>query len=134
MRRIDGRSLGLWSLRLDAAYCLVLGLFVALVAPWIATAVVLPADVLRVVGLAVVAWALLVLWMSARLPIRRALSIVMCANVPASVVVAGGALAAVNGIVAAAVVVVAVEIAAFAISQAVALRRLAAGSAASPTA
>lgn len=134
MSRIDARSLGLWSLRLDAAYCLVLGACVALAAPWIGTLVALPVPALLLVGAVVVVWAVFVLWMTTRVRIRRALRFVMGVNIVASALVAAAALVAVNAIVATAVLLVSVEIAAFAVSQAVALRSLAAGSAASPTA
>ena len=84
MRRITGRALGTWSLRLDAAYCLILGIFVAAAAPQIATAVALPVPLLIATGSIVAVWAGTVLWMVTRLALRLALHLVMSVNILAA--------------------------------------------------
>lgn len=45
MTRISGRALGTWSLRIDAAYCFVLGLFVAFAAVTAASSLIVLAIV-----------------------------------------------------------------------------------------
>ncbi|MFD6054011.1 hypothetical protein [Agromyces sp. NPDC060279] len=122
--RIDGATIGRWSLRLDAAYCAVLGAAVALFAGPVAEAVRLPLPLVVVIGVAVVVWAGLVAWMLARLPLRRALRFVMLANLAAALAVGVVSTAAATVLVVLAVLAVAVDVALFAVSQAVALRRL----------
>lgn len=115
---------GMLSLRLDAVLCLIAGAAVAILSGRIAEVVALPAGIILAIGITVVAWAGLVEWMRAKLPLTRALRIVMIANIAASVAVAAAALAAST---AAAVVVIldlAICIVLFAVSQAVALRKL----------
>ncbi|MFK4728822.1 hypothetical protein ROT00_03975 [Agromyces mediolanus] len=124
MRAIDGGAVGRWSLRLDAAYCAVLGAGVALWAVPIAPAVGLPVVLVVAIGVAVVLWAGIVAWMLARLPLRRALRFVMLANLAAALAVAAVSLAAATVLVVLAVLAVAVDVALFAVSQAVALRTL----------
>lgn len=124
MKRITGRSLGIWSLRLDAAYCLVLGVFVAGAAPQIAAVIALPRPLLFATGIIVAVWAGLVLWMVARLRIRLALRLVMGVNILAAALIAAAALTAASSLVALAVLAVAVDVALFALSQAIAIRRL----------
>ena len=124
MRRIDGRTLGLRSLRLDAVYCTLLGAGVALGSPQIAEAVAIPQPVLTVVGVTVVLWAGLVLGMLARLRLRTALRTVMGVNVLAALLVAVCVVAAGTMLAVVAVLAVAVDVAAFAASQALALRAL----------
>jgi hypothetical protein len=123
-RRIDGERLGRWSLRLDAAYCAVLGLAVALFAGRIAEGVALPSPLIAATGIAVVVWAGGVLWMLARLPLRAALRLVMIVNVLAAVAVGFASATAATLLIVLAVVAVAVDIALFAASQAIALRTL----------
>ncbi|MFF2495749.1 hypothetical protein [Agromyces sp. NPDC058064] len=124
MRGIDGGALGAWSLRLDAIYCVLLGAAVALGAGPIAEAVGIPGVLVSTAGLMVVLWAGLVLWMLAKLRIRTALRVVMRANVLAALLVALCAVAAGTLLVVVAVLSVAVDVAAFAVSQALALRTL----------
>lgn len=124
MKRISGRLLGIWSLRLDAAYCLVLGVFVAGMASQIAAVVALPPSLLFATGVIVAVWAGLVLWMVARLRIRLALRLVMGVNVLAAALIAAAALTAASSLVALAVLAIAVDVALFALSQAIAIRKL----------
>lgn len=124
MRRIDGDRFGRWSLRLDAAYCAVLGVLVAAGCGRIADAVAFPPLVIAAAGVAVVVWAGGILWMLSRLPLRLALRLVMTANVLAAVAVGFVSVAAATALIVLAVLAVAVDIALFAASQAVALRAL----------
>ena len=125
VKRIDGTRLGRWSLRLDAAYCALLGAGLAVAAPRVASAVGLPARVLTAAGVLVVIWAGLVVWLLARTPLRGALRLVMTVNILAAVAVATVSLAAAITLAALAVLTVAVDVALFAVSQGFALRRLA---------
>jgi len=124
MGRINGDKVGRWSLRIDAAYCAVLGTAVVLGAGWIAQGVALPPLVIVASGVAVVLWAGGVLWMLSRLPLRRALGLVMIANVLAAIAVGFVSATAATALIVAAVLAVALDIAFFATSQAIALRAL----------
>ncbi|MFE6994348.1 hypothetical protein ACFVAE_00155 [Microbacterium sp. NPDC057659] len=124
MRRIDGRALGTWSLRLDAIYCVLLGGAVALTAAKISAVVAIPQPLIASAGAVVVLWAGLVLWMLVKLRIRTALQTVMGANVLAAVLVAMCAIAAGTLLAVVAVLAIAIDIALFAVSQALALRTL----------
>jgi hypothetical protein len=124
MRRINGERFGRWSLRLDATYCAVLGATVALFAGRIAEGVVLPALLIAAAGVTVVVWAGGVLWMLARLRLRSALRLVMVVNVLAAIAVGFISVGAATLLVLLAVVTVAIDIALFATSQAIALRTL----------
>lgn len=101
-----------------------LGAGVALAAPAIAPTLALPAWLVAAVGVAVVVWAGLILLMLARLPLRTALRLVMIANLLAAAAVAAVSATGAAVLVALAVLAIAVDIALFAASQAVALRRL----------
>lgn len=122
MRRINGETFGRWSLRLDAAYCVLLGAAVAIFAEQIAAGVALSPILIASAGVAVVVWAGGILWMLSRLPLRRALRLVMSANVLAAVAVGFASATAATALVVLAVLAVAIDIAIFAASQAFALR------------
>ncbi|MGO3846598.1 hypothetical protein [Agrococcus casei] len=124
MSKWSGERIGRLSLRLDAAYCTVLGAGVAFTAPSIATALPVPVWVLVTAGVAVVFWAGLILVMLARLPMRAALRLVMIANLLAAAAVAALSLTSAAVLVVLAVLAVAVDIALFAGSQVFALRRM----------
>lgn len=124
MKRIDGRALGTWSLRIDAIYCTLLGGAVAVSASSIAGTVAIPQPLIAGAGVAVVLWAGLVLGMLAKLRLRTALRTVMGVNVLAAMLVAICAVAAATLLTVVAVLAIAVDIALFAASQAVALRTL----------
>ncbi|MDR2996913.1 MAG: hypothetical protein LBU78_02215 [Microbacterium sp.] len=124
MRRIDGRALGTWSLRLDAIYCVLLGSGVALTAAPIAAVIAVPQALIASAGVVVMLWAGLVLWMLVKLRIRTALQTVMGVNVLAALLVAICAIAAGTLLAVVAVLAIAVDIALFAVSQALALRAL----------
>ena len=116
--------MGRVSLRLDAAYCTLLGAGVAITAPAVAASLAVPAWMLVATGVGVVVWAGLILVMLARLQLRTALRLVMVANLLAALVVAAVSTLGATLLVLAAVLTVAVDIALFAGSQAFALRRL----------
>lgn len=121
---MTGRAIGMLSLRLDAAYCLILGAGVAFTAPFLATVVSLPVAAVAVAGGAVILWAGVVLWMSIRLPLRLALRAVMIANIVATCAIAGLSAAAAGVFAILAILAIAADVALFAGSQAIALRRL----------
>lgn len=121
---MNGQRFGQWSLRLDAIYCAVLGTAVALAADQLAASIALPAVVLRLSGVVVVVWALLVLWMVLKLRLRNALRLVLGVNVLAASLIALCVFTAGNLIAAVAVITIAIDVALFAVSQVVALSRL----------
>ncbi|MGJ0205125.1 hypothetical protein [Leucobacter sp. gxy201] len=124
MKQIDGRTLGKWSLRLDAIYCAFLGAAVAICAEPISAAVALPFPLIAAVGVVVVLWAGIVLWMPTKLRLRTALRLVLGVNIVAALLVAVCALAAATVPAAIAVLAVAASVALFAASQTLALRTL----------
>lgn len=124
MSHLDGRKLGLWSLRLDAGYCLILGAIVAAASAQISTIVSLPAVLLVSAGLIVMLWAGLVLVMAARIRLRLALTLVMIVNLLATVLILLASVTAATAMAAIFIVVIACEVFAFAFSQAYALHAL----------
>ena len=92
--------------------------------------VAIPQPVIAATGIAVVLWAGLVLWLLVKLRIRTALRMVMGVNFPAALLVALCAAVAGTLLAVVAVLAVAVDIAIFAASQALALRSLPAARAA----
>lgn len=124
MLQIDGRKLGTWSLRLDAAYCLILGVLVTSTAPHIARVVAIPLPLLLVSGVVVAVWAGFVLLMVARMRLRPALVSVMGVNIIATVLIVAASLTAASTLAAIAVLAIAFDVAVFATSQAVAIRGL----------
>ncbi|GAB2528578.1 hypothetical protein [Paramicrobacterium agarici] len=122
--RVNGEKFGRWSLRLDAAYCVLLGSGVALFADQIAQGVALSPLLIAIVGVGVVVWAGGILWMLAKLPLWFALRLVMVANLLAAGAVGFVSIAAATVLIIAAVIAVAIDIALFATSQAIALRTL----------
>lgn len=113
------------SLRLDALYCLVVGVAVAASAPALPGAVALPAPAIFIAGLLVVVWAGAVELMRCRLPLAVALWTVMAANFVATVAVAVVSLTAAAVVAALTILAIAVDVSLFAGSQAIALRRIA---------
>ena len=121
---LNGQKLGVWSLRIDAIYCLILGAYVALCSPQIATVVSLPLPLITATGLLVAVWAMLVWWMVVRLRIRLALQLVMGVNIVAALLIAVASVTAASSLVAFVVIAIAIDVALFAVSQAIAVRRL----------
>lgn len=122
--RLNGRTIGIWSLRIDAIYCAILGAAVAVFAQTIARSIALPALVIAVAGVTVMVWAGLVLWMVLKLRIGVALRLVMGVNILAALLVAVSAATAGTMFAAIAVLAIACDVALFAVSQAIALRRM----------
>lgn len=125
MKPFDGERIGVWSLRLDALYCAIVGVAVALWAQPLSVLMELPPGVLVVAGCAVVAWAGLVAWMVTRVKLRVALRLVMVVNIFAAMLVAAISSVAASTLVVLAILAIALDVALFAASQAVALRRIA---------
>ncbi|MER5361616.1 hypothetical protein [Streptomyces sp. NPDC002785] len=121
---MSGSRLGQLSLRADAFYCLLVGLVIASTAPLTATAVRLPALVVGGIGGAVVLWAGVVWRLSVR-PLAGSLRLALVANVLAACVLAAVSVAAASTLVLLTLVAVATDVAGFAGSQIVALKRLA---------
>ncbi|MFT2016920.1 hypothetical protein ACMA1D_13885 [Streptomyces sp. 796.1] len=111
------------SLRADALYCLLVGLLVASTAPLTATAVRLPEGVVLGIGLAVVVWAGLVWRLSLR-PAAGGLRLVLVANVVAACALAVASVTAASVLALLTLATVAADVAGFAGSQVLALRRL----------
>ncbi|MEX3105518.1 MULTISPECIES: hypothetical protein [unclassified Streptomyces] len=121
---MSGSRLGLLSLRIDAFYCLLVGLVIASSAPLTAAAVGLPARVVVGIGGATVLWAGIV-WVLSRRPLAGSLRLVLVANALVACVLAAVSVAAASALVLLALVALALDVAAFAGSQVLALRRLA---------
>jgi hypothetical protein len=121
---MTGRRLGLLSLKIDAIYCLLLGVAVAIAAPHIAGVVRLSTVAITVVGAAAVVWAGAVAWMAARLPLRLALLMVMVANLVGAIGIAAFSITTMGVLVLVTILAIAADVAAFAGSQALALTRL----------
>lgn len=121
---LSGERIGRLSLRLDAAYCAVLGVSVAVAAPFVAALLPVPPWAAAVVGLVVVFWAGLIRLMAASWPLRAVLRVVMWVNLLAAALVAATSFVGPTLSVVLVVLAVAVDVVLFAASQAVALRRL----------
>jgi hypothetical protein len=130
--RMTGRRLGIVSLKIDVIYCMALGAAVAITARQIAAVVPLPAVAIAVIGVAVVAWAGMVAWMAANLPLRLVLRTVMIANVVAATAIVAFSITTAAVLVLLSILAIAADVLAFAGSQALALSRLRAEPATGP--
>lgn len=119
---MNGQRLGNLSLRLDAAYCVVLGFIVVLASTQIAQTIALPTPIVVVTGVVVAAWGLWVEWMRRHLERRLALRVVMIANIVATMAIALVSLVAATFFSILVIISIAVDVALFAGSQAAALR------------
>lgn len=108
-------------MRIDAAYCAVLGLGVIAAAPLLHHMLALPAMALIVIGVLTVAWAGGLCWLLARAPLAMALRIVAAANILAAATLAVFSSLAATVPLTIALITLAIDIAAFAGSQLVAL-------------
>ncbi|WP_424186845.1 hypothetical protein ACOBQX_03155 [Actinokineospora sp. G85] len=122
---MTGNRLGRVSLRLDVVYCLIVGFSVAVSAPFTTGVVRLPVGVVVAIGAVVAGWAVIVWWLVSTKPLRLGLRLVMVANTVAAVALVAVSVTATDLLVVGVLVAVAIEVAAFALSQFVALRRLA---------
>ncbi|MGN7246310.1 hypothetical protein ACTHQ1_01125 [Janibacter anophelis] len=120
----SGERIGRLSLRLDAAYCAVVGVAVALAAPTISTGLPLPAWVISLAGAVVVIWAASIVGLLAWVPLRTSLRLVMGVNLLGAVAVASLSSVGASLLVAVALLAVAADVALFAGSQSLAIRRL----------
>lgn len=121
---VDGERLGRWSLRIDAVYCASLGAAVAFLAPVLAGPLGIPGEGIRAAGAAVVVWAGVVAALLTRLDLSAALRVVMAANIVAALAVAAVSTIAGTALAVISVLAVAVDVALFAASQAMAPQRL----------
>ncbi|WP_053352276.1 hypothetical protein [Leucobacter musarum] len=119
---MTGHRLARLSLRIDAIYCIALGVLVAATAPFTAGSVALPLPVLVAIGALTAAWGGYVWWSHVHRPIRQATQFVMVANIAASLALAATGLFAGEWVLALAASVLAIDVAAFAVSQGIALR------------
>ncbi len=124
---MTNRPPGRLSLRIDSAYCALTAFIVAAFAVPLARQLAVPVALIVVVAVATGGWAFVLYRVAARASLRGWLWRVMVANVLAAVLI--GALAVVRPLDAIAVLLaaVAVEVAGFAASQALALRHRGAG-------
>ncbi|MEU3274012.1 hypothetical protein ABZ639_24505 [Saccharomonospora sp. NPDC006951] len=121
---MSGTRLGLFSLRADAIYCVLLGLILVALARLAANPVGLPYALLLAIGLTTMVWGGFVWWAGSRRPLRWTLRLVMAANIVASAaLVLTGATAGIL-LLSIAAVVLSVDIGAFAAAQGIALRRM----------
>lgn len=124
MGTMNGTRIARISLRIDAVYCVVLGVLLALSAPLTSPSVALHPLLLVGAGVLTAIWGCYV-WTAARAqPLRSRTRLVMIANIAASAALAATGLFAETAVLFAAALVLAVDVAAFAVSQGVALRRM----------
>lgn len=121
---MTGDRLARLSLRFDAIYCIVLGLVVAVAAPFAANGVALSPALLIGVGGATLLWGAYVWRASHQRPIRTSARLVMVANIVASLGLATTGIVAGTTVLALAAFTLAIDVAAFAVSQGIALRRI----------
>ncbi len=123
-RLMTGDRLARASLRLDAIYCVALGILVGIAAPFATNPVGLPVVLLVGTGIATALWGVYVWRASRAQPLRTSTRLVMIANIVASAGLAVTGLFAGTTVLALAAGVLAIDIAAFAVSQGIALRRM----------
>lgn len=121
---MTGDRLAHLSLRFDAIYCIVLGLVVAITAPFAASGVALSPALLVGVGGATVLWGAYVWRAAQQRPIRTSARLVMVANIIASLGLVTTGIVAGTTVLALAAFALAIDVAAFAVSQGIALRRI----------
>lgn len=119
---MTGDRLARASLRLDAIYCISLGILVGAMAPVATNPVGLPVVLLVGAGIATALWGVYVWRASRSQPLRTSARLVMIANIVASAGLAVTGLVAGTTVLALAAGVLAVDVAAFAVSQGIALR------------
>lgn len=111
------------SLRIDAAYCALLGVSVMVAAPLVTDALATPEPVLITVGAVTAAWAAVLCWLLAKVSLTVALRVVAGANLVAAAGLAIVSTVAATMPLAVALVALAVDIGVFAASQVAALVR-----------
>jgi hypothetical protein len=122
---VDGHRLGRISLTADAAYCALAALCVLVFAQPLAHALSVPVGSLAVAAAATAGWAAVLRLVARRDALRPWLVRVLVANLVAAAAIIGLAISRPRDGVSLLLLAVALEVAAFAVSQALALRRLA---------
>jgi hypothetical protein len=122
---MSGEHLANLSLRLDAIYCLIVGVVVAAASSWASTAAEVPQALLLAMGGTTATWGILVWWLASRQPPQPSLRWVMGANIAASGALAVTGTVADASALALGALVLSVDVGAFAVSQGIALRRIA---------
>lgn len=120
---MTGERLGRLSLRIDAAYCAIVGFGVIATAPLLEDLLALSSMVLIVVGALTVVWSGGLCWLLVRVPLLVALRIVAAANILAAAALAVFSSLAATVPLSIALVALAIDIAIFAGSQLAALVR-----------
>ena len=120
---MDGRRLGQLTLRLDAAYCALTGLCLLLFAGPLSEALALRSGVVFAAAVGSGVWALILGVAASRAALRPWLLRVYVTNVLAAGLIAALAVSRPLDAVSVALVAVSIEVAVFAVSQAVALGR-----------
>lgn len=118
---MTGERLGRLSLRIDAAYCAIVGFGVIATAPLLEDLLAMPRWGLVAVGGLTVAWAGGLCWLLARAPLSVALRIVAVANILAAAALAVFSSLAATVPLSMALIALAIDIAVFAGSQLAAL-------------
>lgn len=112
------------SLRIDAVYCILLGVLITASAPLASSSLALHPLLQAGIGVATAVWGGYV-WMASRsVPLRSHTRFVMVANIAAAAGLATTGLVAGTVILSVAALVLAIDVAAFAVSQGIALRRM----------
>lgn len=122
---MTGERIARVSLRIDAVYCVVLGLLIAASAPLTSDSVALSPLLLLGIGAGTAAWGCYVWAASRAVPLRSRTRLVMLANIAASSALAATGLLSGTVVLSVTAVVLAIDVAAFALSQGVALGRMA---------
>lgn len=125
MSCMTGTRIARMSLRLDAVYCIVLGVVVAASAPIAGGSLAVHPLLLAAIGVGTSVWGGYVWAAASAEPLRARTRLVMVANIVASAGLAATGLLAGTLVLSIAALVLAVDVAAFAVSQGVALRRMA---------
>lgn len=121
---MTGDRLARLSLRFDAVYCIVLGLVVAVTTPFTTSGLALPPALLIGIGGATFVWGAYIWRASYQRSIRTSARLVMVANIVASAGLATTGIVAGTTVLALAAFALAIDVAAFAVSQGIALRRI----------
>jgi hypothetical protein len=121
---VNGTRLGLMSLRADAAYCAGTALAIVALAPLLDEPSGVGAIWLMTIGLVVASWAGLLWWSPPQVGLRTCLRLVLAINAVAAVVLAILGFVVPSSLLGLLLVAMGLEVAAFAVSQSLALKRL----------
>lgn len=121
---MDGTRLGLTSLRADAAYCAGTALAIVALSPFLDEPAGVSVVWLVTIGVVIASWAGLLWWSSPRVDLRTCLRLVLAINAVAAVTLAILGYVVPSSLLGLLLVAVGLEVAAFAVSQSLALRLL----------